>query len=56
MNSSMASAMAMTDILKFFAKDYNGINSLNNRVGIGNLEFNVEKVGLSRDEKCKMCG
>ena len=56
MNSSMASAMAMTDILKLFAEDYTGINSLNNRVGIGNLEFNVEKVKMCRNEKCKVCG
>ncbi len=55
MNSAMASAMAMTDILKFFAEDYAGINSLNNRVGIGNLEFNTEKVKMCRNEKCKVC-
>lgn len=55
-NSSMASAMAMTDILMYFAGDYEGINSLNSRVGIGNLEFNTERVELSRNESCKMCG
>lgn len=48
--------MAMTDILKYFAEDYDGINSLNNRVGIGNLDFNIEKVELKKNEKCKMCG
>ncbi len=56
MNSSMASAMAMTDILHFFSGNYSSINSLNNRVGIGNLDFNIEKVGLKKNEKCKICG
>lgn len=56
MNNSMASAMAMTDILMYFSKDYERINSLNSRVGIGNLEFNVERVALSKNENCKMCG
>lgn len=56
MNSSIASAMAMTDIIKYFSNDYESINSLNARVGIGNMEYNIEKVELKRNEKCKMCG
>lgn len=56
MNSSMASAMAMSDILSYFAEDYENINSLNHRVGIGNLDFNIEKMELKRNEKCKICG
>ncbi len=54
--NSINSSMAMTDILMYFAGDYEGINSLNSRVGIGNLKFNAERVELSRNESCKMCG
>ncbi len=32
------------------------IMGLLSRVGIGNLEFNVERVALSKNENCKMCG
>lgn len=56
MNSAMASAMAMTDILHYFSGEFSKINSLNTRIGIGNLEFNIEKVGLVKNEKCKICG
>ncbi len=56
MNSSMASAMAMTDILHYFSGEKTAINSLNKRIGIGNKDFNVVTIEVKRNEKCKICG
>lgn len=56
MNSSMASAMAMTDILHYFSGEMSTINSLNKRIGIGNLDFNIISVEVKKNDKCKVCG
>lgn len=56
MNSSVASAMAITDILHYFSGDISAINSLNKRIGIGNVKFDVISVEVKKNEKCKVCG
>lgn len=55
-NSSVASAMAMTDILHYFSGEKSAINSLNKRVGIGNNKFDFISVEVEKNEKCKICG
>lgn len=55
-NSSIASAMAMTDILHYFSGEKTVINSLNKRIGIGNKDFNIITVEVIKNEKCKICG
>ena len=55
-NSSMASAMAMTDVLHYFSGELESINSLNKRIGIGNKQFNVVNVEVQKNETCNICG
>ena len=52
MNNSIASSMAMIDILHYFDGNYENINSLNSRIGISNKDFQFLKVDIKLDENC----
>ncbi|MCI9140055.1 MAG: hypothetical protein HFI78_10225 [Lachnospiraceae bacterium] len=54
-NSSVASAMAMSDILHYFSGKRGAINSLGRRVGIGNKNLDIVKVEVQKNDKCKIC-
>lgn len=54
-NSSMASSMALIDIFNYFSEDYQNINSLNKRIGINNRTFEVMRIGVQKNESCRIC-
>ncbi len=54
-SSSVASAMAMSDILHYFSGKRGAINSLGRRVGIGNKNLDIVKVEVQKNDKCKIC-
>ena len=45
-----------TDILYFFAKQYNKINSFNYRIGISIHNFESYKIKCEKNENCIYCG
>ena len=56
MNSSMAASMAMIDILHYYSGNLAKVNSANQRIGIRNLDFVLERIRIKRNDNCSVCG
>ena len=50
MNSSMAASMAMIDILHYYSGNLAKVNSANQRIGIRNLDFGLERIRTKRND------
>ncbi|STY90632.1 Uncharacterised protein [Moraxella bovis] len=55
-NNFFAGAMISSEIIKFFAKDYDGMISINNIIGIHNKTFLLEKIKIEKSPNCIYCG
>jgi molybdopterin-synthase adenylyltransferase len=55
-NNSLSSSLAMSDIIQFLDGNFDDIKSINNRVGIDNVSFEMYTITSSIDKNCKYCG
>ncbi|WP_233758684.1 hypothetical protein [Helicobacter acinonychis] len=55
LNNSIASSLAISDIIQFMSGDFNSIKSLNCRFGIDNKTFKTHTLSSSIDYKCVFC-
>ncbi|WP_432481053.1 hypothetical protein [Moraxella sp. ZY200743] len=46
----------LSKIIKFFAKDYASMLSINNIIGIHNKTFLLEKIKIEKSPNCIYCG
>lgn len=54
-NNAIASSMALVDIFKYIAGEYESMNSLNRRVGLSNSDFKKMEIFNEKDTNCKFC-
>ncbi len=55
LNNSIASSLAISDIIQFMSNDLNSIKSLNCRFGVDNKTFKTYTLPSSVDYKCVFC-
>ncbi|WP_129074074.1 ThiF family adenylyltransferase [Helicobacter pylori] len=55
LNNSIASSLAISDIIQFMSDDFNSIKSLNCRFGVDNKTFKTYTLLSSIDHKCVFC-
>lgn len=55
-NNSLSSSLAMSDIIQFLDGNIDNIKSINNRIGIDNVSFEMYTMASSIDKNCKYCG
>ncbi len=55
LNNSIASSLAISDIIQFMSDDFNSIKSLNCRFGVDNKTFKTYTLPSSVDYKCVFC-
>ncbi|GAA7780184.1 hypothetical protein JP0174_14970 [Helicobacter pylori] len=55
LNNSIASSLAISDIIQFMSNDFNSIKSLNCRFGVDNKTFKTYTLPSSVDYKCAFC-
>ncbi|GAA8700823.1 hypothetical protein oki298_14700 [Helicobacter pylori] len=55
LNNSIASSLAISDIIQFMSDDFNSIKSLNCRFGVDNKTFKTYTLPSSIDHKCVFC-
>lgn len=54
-NNSFAGAMAMADLMSFWAGEKGEVQSRNKRVGINNLSFEKLEIPMEFDPECEVC-
>ncbi|ARU64042.1 thiamine biosynthesis protein ThiF [Histophilus somni] len=55
-NNFFAGAMLGSELIKFFARDYKSMQSINSVIGIHNKNFKYEEIKLAKNYNCKYCG
>ncbi len=46
----------MVEILKYLSGDLQSIQSINNRIGLSNMDFRMLKLAVDRNVNCEYCG
>lgn len=54
-NNFFAGAMMTSEIIKFFAGDYENMLSLNHLVGVHNKDFRLERIEIEKNKHCTHC-
>lgn len=55
-NNFFAGAMLGSELIKFFADDYQSMQSINAVIGIHNKSFKYEEIRITKNQSCHFCG